>query len=53
LSSANINSIQIRNNHVAINLLGIVKGFLVEISNPEKNACEIPIYRTGSILTIR
>jgi hypothetical protein len=52
LSSANISSMQIRNNHVAINLLGTVIGLLVETSNPEKNACEMPIYRIGSILTI-
>jgi len=45
-------SIQIKNNQAAINRLAIVKGFFVEISNPAKKDCEIPIYNTGSIFTI-
>jgi hypothetical protein len=42
-SRAKVSSIQIRNNHAAISLLAIVNGFLVDISNPAKNDCEIPI----------
>ncbi len=52
LSGQKSSSIQIRNNHAAISLLATVNGFLVDISNPAKNDCEIPIYSTGSIFTI-
>jgi hypothetical protein len=44
--------VQIRNNQVAINLFATVNGFLVEISNPAKKDCDIPIYNTGSIFTM-
>jgi hypothetical protein len=50
---AKINSVQIRNNHVAISLLATVNGFFVEMSNPAKNDCDIPIYNMGSIFTIK
>jgi hypothetical protein len=43
LISAKISSKQIRNNHAAISLFATVNGFFVEISNPAKNDCEIPI----------
>ena len=50
---AKIISMQIRNNQVAINLFAVVNGFFVEMINPEKNDCEIPIYNIGSMLTIK
>jgi hypothetical protein len=34
---------------VAISLLAVVNGFLVEMSRPAKKDCEIPMYKTGSI----
>jgi hypothetical protein len=45
-------SAQIRKSHEAISLFATVKGFFVDINNPEKNDCEIPIYNTGSIFII-
>jgi len=44
---------QIRNSHAAINLFAIVRGFFVEMSNPEKNDWEIPIYSIGSMFTMK
>jgi len=43
LIRAKISSIQIRKSQAAINLFAAVNGFFVEISNPAKNDCEIPI----------
>jgi len=48
-----MSSIPIINSHAARSLLAIVIGFLVEIRRPAKNDWEIPIYKTGSILSIR
>jgi hypothetical protein len=53
LSRANMSSMQIRNNHEAMSLLAVVAGFFVAISNPAKKDCDIPIYNTGSIITIQ
>jgi hypothetical protein len=50
--SANTSSEQIRNNHVAISLFAVVKGFFVDISKPEKKDWEMPIYNMGSMFTI-
>jgi hypothetical protein len=44
---------QIINSQAAIRRFAVVSGFFVEISNPAKNDCDIPIYRTGSIPTIK
>ncbi len=41
---------QIMKSHAAISLFAVVNGFFVEIRSPEKNDCDIPIYKTGSIL---
>ena len=46
------NSIQIKKSQADISLLAVVRGLLVDISRPAKNDCEIPMYNTGSILTI-
>jgi hypothetical protein len=53
LMRAKISSMQIRNSHAAINLFAIVRGFFVEMSNPEKNDWEIPIYSIGSMFTMK
>ena len=50
---AKISSMHIMKSHAAINLFAVVTGFFVEISNPEKNDCEIPIYNTGSMFTMK
>jgi hypothetical protein len=52
LIRANASSIHIRNSQAAISLFAIVRGFFVDTSNPAKNDWEIPIYNTGSMLTI-
>jgi hypothetical protein len=52
LIRAKISSTHIRKSQAAISLLAVVKGFFVEISKPAKNDCEMPMYSTGSILTI-
>ncbi len=49
LMSAKISSMHIMKSQAAINLFAVVTGFFVEISKPEKNDCEIPIYKTGSM----
>jgi len=53
LIRAKTSSMQIRNNQVAIILLAIVNGFFVEINKPAKKDCDIPIYNTGSIFTMK
>jgi hypothetical protein len=52
LSSAKINSRQIRNNQAAISLLAVVGGFFVAMINPAKKDWDIPMYNMGSILII-
>jgi hypothetical protein len=52
LIRAKISSIQNINNHAAINRFAVLKGLLVEISNPAKKDWEIPTYNTGSIFTM-
>jgi hypothetical protein len=37
---------------MAINLLAVVKGFFVDISNPEKKDWEMPMYNMGSMFTM-
>jgi hypothetical protein len=37
----------------AINLFAVVTGFFVEINRPEKNDCEIPMYKTGSMFIMK
>ncbi len=49
---AKTSSVQKRKSHAAIRRLAIEKGFLVAMSNPAKNDCEIPIYSTGSMKSI-
>ena len=50
---AKISSMHIMKSQAAINLFAVVTGFFVEISNPEKNDCEIPIYKTGSMFIMK
>jgi hypothetical protein len=50
---AKIISMPIKNNQAAMSRLAVVNGFFVDISNPEKKDCEIPIYNMGSMLTMK
>jgi len=43
----------IMKSQAAINLFAVVTGFFVEINRPEKNDCEIPIYKTGSMFIMK
>jgi hypothetical protein len=52
LSNAKRSSMQIRNNHIAISLFAVLKGFFVRTRISAKNDCDIPIYNMGSIFTI-
>jgi len=42
-NKAKIISMQMRNSHADISLFAVLNGFLVEISNPAKKDCEIPM----------
>ena len=53
LIRAKISSMHIMKSQAAINLFAVVTGFFVEINRPEKNDCDIPIYKTGSMFTIK
>jgi hypothetical protein len=50
--SARSNSTQIMKSHADISLFATVIGLFVEMSKAEKNDCEIPIYKTGSMYSI-
>ena len=53
LINAKVSSMHIMKSQAAINLFAVVTGFFVEINRPEKNDCEIPMYKTGSMFIMK
>ena len=49
-NDANLISGHAIKSQAAISQLAVVRGFFVEMTRPERDDCEIPMYRTGSML---